>query len=45
MGIELPLNYLFGSPKLESKRMAMTHPVIRVHSRAFAVESDGRNRE
>jgi len=31
----------FGAPKLEWKRMAQTHPNIRVHSRAFAVANKG----
>lgn len=30
----------FGSPKLEWKRMALTHPPIGVHSRAFAVNNE-----
>jgi hypothetical protein len=31
----------FGAPKLEWKRMVLTDPAIRVHSRAFAVEEEG----
>ena len=34
----------FGAPKLEWKRMVLTQPDIRVHSRSFAVETDGGNR-
>ncbi|HPG01308.1 MAG TPA: GxxExxY protein [Kiritimatiellia bacterium] len=35
----------FGTPKLEWKRMAMTHPPIGVHSRLLADETEGGNRE
>ncbi|MCL4857998.1 MAG: hypothetical protein KJZ93_01275 [Caldilineaceae bacterium] len=35
----------FGAPKLEWKRMVFSQPNIRVHSRSFAVETEGENRE
>jgi len=35
----------FGAPKLEWKRMILSQPDIRVHSRPFAVKKDGGNRE
>lgn len=34
----------FGAPKLEWKRMVQTHSNIRVNSRSFAVENEGRKR-
>lgn len=33
----------FGAPKLEWKRMVLSQPTIRVHSRSFAVDKDGGN--